>query len=69
MKVLKATIEQKKALEGEYDKGAILQFIEDKNNNWVVNTSVLNDLNFEKVWVQLMELELIEFEQKEVSDF
>jgi hypothetical protein len=67
MKVLKATFEQKEALNGTYKNGAILQFVEDKNNNWVVNQSVLNDPNFESIHEQLSTLLLIDFEPKETE--
>jgi hypothetical protein len=65
MKVLKATLAQKQALEGTYLNGAILQFVEDKNKNWVVNQSVLNDVNFESIHEQLSTLPLIDFEPKQ----
>jgi hypothetical protein len=64
MKVLKATLAQKKALEGTYNNGAILQFIQDKNNNWVVNDSVLFDEDFVEIKEQLEALPQIDFEPK-----
>ena len=67
MKVLKATLAQKNALEGVYLNGSVLQFIEDKNNNWVVNQSVLNDANFEAIHEQLNALPLIDFIPKETE--
>lgn len=67
MKVLKATLSQKQALEGTYLNGAVLQFIQDKNNNWVVNTAVLLDSNFSEIQSQLSELEEIDFEPKQTE--
>lgn len=67
MKVLKATFKQKTALECTYKKGSVLQFIQDANNNWVVNDSVLFDENFEEIREQLEALTLIDFEPKIVN--
>lgn len=61
MIVLKATLAQKKALEGFYLNGAELKFIQDFNNNWVVNLSVLEDENFSEIQSQLNELKQIEY--------
>ena len=67
MKVLKATLKQKKTLEGTYLNGAVLQFIQDENNNWVVNKSVLVDPNFTEINRQLSELEEIDFVPKQIE--
>lgn len=67
MKVLKANIEQKKALEGTYKNGALLQFIKDTNNNWVVNDAVLCDDDFEEIKEQLQSLPLIDFQPIETN--
>jgi hypothetical protein len=67
MKVLKATLAQKQALEGTYLNGAVLQFVEDANGNWVVNQSVLNDANFDSIHEQLSTLPLIDFQPKETE--
>ena len=67
MKVLKATLGQKQALEGTYLNGVVLQFIEDKNGNWVVNQSVLTDANFKEIHEQLNNLPLIDFQPKEIE--
>lgn len=64
MKVLKATIVQKQTLEGTYLNGALLQFVQDINDNWVVNDSILNDINFSEIKDKLQLLELIDFEPK-----
>lgn len=61
MKVLKATIAQKTALEGIYLNGAELKFIQDLNNNWVVNDSVINDEDFSEIKEQLQSLPLIDY--------
>jgi hypothetical protein len=67
MKVLKATLAKKTELEGTYKNGAVLQFIQDKNNNWVVNDAVLTDINFAEIKDQLQALPLIDFEPKIVE--
>lgn len=64
MKVLKATIAKKTALEGIYKNGAILQFIQDANNNCIVNDAVLTDINFAEIKEQLQALPLIEFQPR-----
>jgi hypothetical protein len=64
MKVLKATLAQKKLLEGTYKNGAVLQFIQDANNNWVVNDAVLFDSDFEEIKTQLQALPQIDYEPK-----
>jgi hypothetical protein len=61
MIVLKATLAQKKALEGIYNNGAELKFIQDFNNNWVVNLAVLKDPNFAEIKEQLLKLKQIEY--------
>jgi hypothetical protein len=67
MKVLLATLQQKQVLEGVYSQGAVLQFIEDKNGNWVVNENVLNDSNFTSIHEQLVNFPLIDFNPLEVN--
>ena len=67
MKVLKATFEQKETLEGTYLNGAVLQFIQDKNDNWVVNESVLIDPCFEAIHAELSNLPEIDFEPKQIN--
>jgi len=64
MKVLKATTTKKNQLQGIYNNGAYLQFIQDANNNWVVNDAVLLDNNFEEIKEQLEELPIIDFQPK-----
>jgi hypothetical protein len=67
MIVLKATLQQKQALEGTYKNGALLQFIEDAKGNWVVNVNVINDPNFEFVKEELSNLPQIGYNPKIVK--
>jgi hypothetical protein len=64
MKVLKATLQQKKELEGTYLNGAVLQFIQDSKDNWVINENVMNDPNFESVKEELSSLPQINYVPK-----
>jgi hypothetical protein len=61
MKVLKTTLSQKKKLEGIYKNNAELKFIQDANNNWVVNDAVLFDEEFAEIKEQLKALPLIDY--------
>ena len=67
MKVLKATLYKKNKLEGIYKNNAELKFIQDANNNWVVNDAVLFDSDFEEIKHQLELLPLIDYEPKIVN--
>jgi len=67
MKVLKATLKQKNALEGFYEEGYELKFIEDANGNWVVNDKVVNNGHFLSIREQLQALPLIDYVPKEVE--
>jgi hypothetical protein len=67
MKVLKATATKKNQLQGIYKNGAELKFIQDANNNWVVNDAVLFNSDFEEIKEQLQALPLIDFEPKIVK--
>jgi len=67
MRVLKATLAQKQAIEGTYKNGAVIQFIEDANGIWVVNVNVLQDENFKEIHDKLSELEQINYEPKIVE--
>lgn len=60
MEVILATKKQKNNLEGIYNN-AELRFIQDINDNWVVNDSVLTDDNFLEIREQLNDLPKIEF--------
>jgi hypothetical protein len=66
MKVLKATATKKNSLEGIYNN-VELKFIQDINDNWVVNDSVLTDDNFIEIRDQLNALPLIDFEPKKTT--
>jgi hypothetical protein len=61
MIVLKATTTKKNQLQGIYKNGAELKFIQDANNNWVVNDVVLFDSDFEEIKTQLQALPLIDY--------
>lgn len=63
MEVLLATEKQKNSLEGIYNN-AELKFIQDINDNWVVNDTVLTDDNFLEIREQLNALTKIEFTPK-----
>lgn len=63
MIVLKATSAKKNSLEGIYNN-AELKFIQDINDNWVVNDTVLTDDNFLEIREQLNALTKIEFTPK-----
>jgi len=63
MIVLKATSTKKNSLEGIYNN-AELKFIQDINNNWVVNDSVLTDDNFIEIRDVLNSLTKIEYSPK-----
>lgn len=67
MKVLKATLKQKNALEGFYEEGYELRFIEDANGNWVVNDKVVNNGHFLSIREQLQALPLIDYVPKEID--
>jgi hypothetical protein len=67
MKVLKATLVQKNALQGTYKNGAVLQFIEDANGNWVVNENVLTDYSFEAIHADLSNFPKINYVPKIVE--
>ena len=67
MIVLKATQEQKEALEGVYEHNEELRFVEDANGNWVVNITVLSNGDFLSIRPQLEALPQIEFNPKQVN--
>lgn len=64
IKVLKATLAQKQALEGIYEEGHRLEFVEDANGNWVVNDKVITNGHFLAIREQLQALPLIEYNPK-----
>lgn len=65
VKVLKATLEQKQSLEGVYEEGYVLEFVEDANGNWVVNDKVVTNGHFLAIREQLLALPIIDFIPKE----
>lgn len=67
MKVIKATLKQKTALEGFYEDGYELRFIEDANGNWVVNDKVVTNGHFLSIREQLQALPLIDYVPKEID--
>ncbi len=67
MKVLKATLKQKKTLEGTYLNGAVLQFIQDSKDNWVINVNVLTDHSFEAIHADLSNLPQIKYSPKNID--
>ena len=61
MLVLKANEEQYNSLNNYENNGNILEFIKDKNNNWVVGINVLTAECFYEIWHELSQLETIEY--------
>jgi hypothetical protein len=68
MKVLKATLSQKEALEGFYEEGYELRFIEDAKGNWVVNDKVVTNGHFLSIRDQLQSLPLIDYQEKIIKN-
>jgi hypothetical protein len=68
MKVLKATLAQKEALEGFYEEGYELRFIEDAKGNWVVNEKVVTNGHFLSIREQLQALPLIDYQEKIIKN-
>ena len=64
MKVLLVTLAQKIALQGIYLQGAELEFVQDINECWVVNTNVINDDRFVSIKEALEALPKIDFQPK-----
>jgi len=67
MKVLKATPKQYNLLNGYKNGNNLLQFFKDANDNWVINTEVINDPAFAEIKEQLSTLTLIDYKQKKVT--
>lgn len=61
MKVLKANEEQYNVLNHYKNKGNVLEFVKDKNNNWIVGINVLTAECFYEIWHDLAQLETIEY--------
>lgn len=66
MKVLKATTKQYNLLNGCKNGNNLLQFFKDANDNWVINTEVINDPAFSEIKEQLSALTLIDYKPKKV---
>lgn len=64
--VLKATLAQKNQLEGIYEDGNELRFIEDADGNWVVNDKVVTNGHFLSIREQLEALPIIDFNPKNI---
>lgn len=64
IKVLVATQAQKEALEGFYEDGYELRFIQDAQNRWVVNDKVITNGHFLAIREQLEALPIIDFQPK-----
>jgi len=65
MKVLKATTKQYNLLNG-YQKGNnLLEFFQDANDNWIINTEVIEDYAFSEIKEQLSNLTLIDYKPKQ----
>lgn len=67
MKVIKATLKQKNSLEGFYEEGYELKFIEDANGNWVVNDKVITNGHFLSIRDKLENLPIIDYIPKETE--
>jgi hypothetical protein len=61
MKVIVATLKQKKELEGTYLNGSILEFILDANGKYVCNIAVIEDLDFIDIKDKLIALPQIDY--------
>lgn len=65
MKVLKATHEQKAAIESQTTGSHLIRFIEDSEGNYVIGKNVMNNKKFN----QILELkELIEIDFKPIFE-
>jgi hypothetical protein len=61
MKVIVATLKQKKELEGTYLNGSVLEFILDANGKYVCNIAVIEDEDFIDIKDKLIALPQIDF--------
>lgn len=67
MKVLKATPEQKEAIESQTSGSHLIRFVLDANGNWIVGKKVLNDLKFRNI-LELQNLAEIEYQPQPTPD-
>lgn len=61
MKVIVATLKQKKELEGTYLNGSVLEFILDSNGKYVCNIAVIDDEDFIEIKDKIIALPQIDF--------
>lgn len=61
MKVISATLKQKKELEGTYLNGSVLEFILDSNGKYVCNIAVIDDADFIEIKDKIIALPQIDF--------
>jgi hypothetical protein len=61
MIVLHPNTEEYNALNGYQNGNALLKFVKDGSDRWIVGTQVLNDPHFSEIHEQLEQLERIEF--------
>lgn len=66
MKVLKATTKQYNLLNGYKNNNNLLQFFKDANDNWVINTEVIEDPAFAEIKQELTTLTLIDYKPKKI---
>jgi hypothetical protein len=66
MKVLKATTKQYNLLNGYKNGNNLLQFFKDANDNWVINTEVIEDPAFAEIKQELSTLTLIDYKPKKI---
>jgi hypothetical protein len=67
-KVLVATQEQKESLEGFYEEGYELRFVQDAQDRWVVNDKVVTNGHFLSIRKQLQSLPLIDYQEKIIKN-
>ncbi len=60
--VLKATESQYNELNGYTNGVSMIEFVKDKNGDWVISSDVLDDYAFNDIKVELMKLPKIAYE-------
>lgn len=66
MNVLKATTKQYNLLNGYKNGNNLLQFFKDANDNYVINTEVIEDPAFADIKQELSTLTLIDYKPKKI---
>jgi hypothetical protein len=61
MIVLHPNTEEYNALDGYQNGNALLKFVKDGSDRWIVGVNVLNDPKFSEIHEQLEQLERIEY--------